>query len=131
MGRPPNHAASRERSIDSASVPDSRRAIWRSSGKRFTAATTRMIPVIATTTRISTRVKPLIPVADVRRIAFSAARAVGTEAEHVDLAMLAGRQVLVVGAPRILGQVVEVGLPVAGHRIRRGFLHERAEALDR
>src|SRR6187397_1547671 len=131
MGRPPNHAASRAPSMASATLPDSRRAISLSDGSRLTAASAITIPVIATTTRISRRVNPLFPVADVSRIAFSAARLVGAEAEDVDLALHAGIEVLVVAAPRVLGQALEIAalLPVVGRGVGGGPLHQRHEPL--
>src|SRR5258706_14656211 len=103
MGRPPNQAASRVPSIASARVPDSRRAISASLGNRFGAASAMMMPVMATTASTSMSVKAsarplragprvigdpqLLPVADIGRIAFAAARVAGAEAEHIDLAL--------------------------------------------
>ncbi len=133
--------------MDNASVPDSRRASWRSSGKRLTAATTRMIPVIATTTRISTSVKPTTPMRRRPRVRalprLSAGRGgphhlsprlpmsaalpspprarSAPEAEYVDLALHARREVLVVGAPRVLRKVIEIRLPVGGTGLVVGF----------
>src|SRR3954471_20967120 len=108
VGRPPSHAVSRAPSIARATMPDSRRATSLSPGKRLTEATAMMMPVIAMTTSTSIRVKPLIPVADIRGIAFSTARVVRTEAEHVDLALHARVQVLVVAAPGIFLQALDV-----------------------
>src|SRR6476659_3335098 len=135
VGLPPSDAASLAPSTASATVPDSRRAISASLGKRFTDATAMMMPVMATTARTSMRVKPTapwcgrprvigdpqsVPVADIRGIAFSTARVVGAEAEDVDLALHAGIEVLVVAVPRVLRQAVEILLPVAGHRVGGG-----------
>src|SRR6185437_2315785 len=52
-------------------------------------------------------------------------------AEHVDLAVHAGIEVLVIAAPRILRQPFEVSalLPVRRDRLRRGLLHQRGEPL--
>src|SRR5258708_37664161 len=131
MGRPPNQAASRVRSIASATMPDSRRATCASPGRKFTAASATTIPVIATTTRTSMRVNPLVPVSDVGRTAFASARAVGPEAEDVDLAANPRAQVLVVASPRSLRQPLELAalFPGGGHGSGRGFLHRRAQAL--
>src|SRR5687767_5095797 len=131
VGRPPNHAASRACSMARATRATSRRATSRSLGKRLTEASATMMPVMATTTRISMRVKPLVPVPDVRRIAFSAARAVGAEAEDVDLALHARREVLVVATPGIARQPVEVAalFPVRRLRLGRRTRGERAQSL--
>src|SRR5437870_3147917 len=135
VGRPPNHAASRACSIARATIPDSRRATCASLGKRFTAAVASTMPTIATTTStsisVNARSRALIPVADVRRTAFTSPRAVGPEAEDVDLAAHAGAQVLVIGPPRILGQALEIAalLPV-GWRGRGGrLLHQCPQPL--
>src|SRR5258706_497268 len=114
-------------------MPDSRRATCASPGRKFTAASARTIPVIATTTRTSIRVKPLIPITDVGRTAFASARTVGPEAEDVDLAADPRAQVLVVASPRILRQPLEVAalFPVAGHWIGRGPLHQGTQSLVR
>src|SRR5260221_1040089 len=131
VGRPPSHAASRAGSTARATMPDSRRATSASLGKRLTEATARMMPVIATTTSTSISVKPLFPVSDVGRIALASARAIRAQAEHVDLALHAGAQVLVVAAPRVLRHALEVAalLPVARHRIGGGLLRQRSEPL--
>src|SRR5262249_45135483 len=133
VGRPPNQAASRACSTASATMPLSRRATSASLGTRVTAATATTIPMIATTTRTSISVNALFPAADVRRTAFASARAIGPEAEHVDLAVHAGAEILVVASPRILRQALEIAalLPLVGHRRRGRPLHQRAQPLVR
>src|SRR5687768_6695319 len=114
-----------------ASLPASRRATSRSPGKRLTEARATMMPVMATTTSTSMRVKPLVPVPDVGRIAVAAARLVGAQAEDIDLALHARGEILVVAAPRIARQALEVAalLPVARRRRRGGAGDQRPQSL--
>src|ERR1700733_6263895 len=97
-------------------------------------------PMMTTTTRISISVKPAartrarrgqlpleklvadVPVADVGIDAFTAGRAVGSEAEQVVLlAVRAGDHVLVVVTPRVLAHAREVPAraPVLDRRVGR------------
>src|SRR5438128_8307266 len=118
----------------SATLFASRRAICVWSGNRFTAASATRMPAIATTTSTSMRVNACwesVPVTDVGIVAFAAARPVGAQTEDVDVPVHAGAEVLVVAAPRILGQSLEVTalLPVVGHGLGRGPLHQRRQPL--
>src|SRR5205814_6605230 len=97
----------------------------------------------ATTTSSSMSVKPdrllaftcnepvqsSLPGADVGVFAVAADLAVGAQAVDVDLAVHARAAVLVRMAPRIVGQLVEVGLPVRRDLAGGGLGHERLQAL--
>src|SRR5580658_5668466 len=71
-----------------------------------------------------------VPVADVRVDTFAPDLAVGTEREHIYIAVRARRLILVVVAPRIFGQALEItaGTPVFYVRII-GLLNQRLESF--
>src|SRR3990172_11731927 len=121
MARPPNCASCSAASSSSASLWASPAAWRRGSGAVESATKIDSTPRIASTTSISISVKPRRgargserPVADVGIEAFSAGDPVRAVAEHVDLAMQAGIQVLVGLAPRVQRQFLHIasGLPV-------------------
>ena len=123
-GRPEARASAR---ADSSSATR-RAASWSSrvaAGSRSARLTTPLaIAISATTTISSISVKPrarcgsrlhlrcLLPGPDVGVLAFAADHAVGAEAVDIDLALQARVDVLVGPAPGVVGQLVEVGLPV-------------------
>src|SRR3972149_1255616 len=137
MARPPNCASCSAASSSSASLWASP-AAWRGGAGPVESATkVDSTPRIASTTSISISVKPRRgargserPVADVGIEALSAARAV---AEHVDLAMQAGIQVLVGLAPRVQRQFLHIasGLPVLRYRRLARPGKQRLESLFR
>ena len=59
---------------------------------------------------------PLVPTADIRVFTFAARLSIGAERHDVNLALDARIQVLIRTAPRVVGQFVQVGFPVRGHR---------------
>src|SRR5512143_962436 len=103
-----------------------------------------MMPMMMMTTSTSSSVKPeaaaaagrrrdvliVVPVAVVGIGALATRLAIGAEGEEVVVAVRARRDVLVVVAPRILAQVLDVAalLPVLDVGVGR-LLHERLEAL--
>src|SRR6202142_3108839 len=141
-------AAKRSRSCSSArSLPVA---------PRLRIAPARMMPMITTTTRISRRVKPRprrrragqfgaavtamatlaraasvveVPVADVGVDALAPCLAVRAQRKQVVLPVGSRNLVLVIVAPRILVQVLEVapGTPVADVRVVR-LLHQRLQS---
>src|SRR5690606_7834803 len=76
------------------------------------------IPMISNTTIISSRLKPawvlgpvdalVPPGADVRIEALAPGLPIGPQGKHIDLAMHARIQVLIGGAPGIIGQTVHI-----------------------
>src|SRR5437773_11504406 len=71
-----------------------------------------------------------LPRSDVGVDALPAGLAVAAEREHIDLAANPGVEILVLGAPGIRGELVEVGLgPVTRNVSALGFFHQRREAL--
>src|SRR5215472_4413436 len=131
----------------------SRRSLSRSSSRSrpVTLTERRMpavtMPMITTTTRISTRVKPAprgktrnfagtplvadIPVADVGIDAIATGGTVSSEAEEVVLLAVRARvDVLVVVPPRVLADALQVAAraPVLDRRVGR-LRHERLQAL--
>src|SRR5437764_9294599 len=96
----------------------------------------------ATTTISSTSVKPRcraftnierprvsLPGTDLGILAFAADHAVGAEAVDVDLALDAGIGVLIRTTPRVVGQLVDVRLPVRRDRVHGGLGCQRLQAL--
>src|SRR5262249_16989064 len=71
----------------------------------------------------------LLPGADVGVAAFAAGAAVGAEAVDVDLTLHARVGVLVGVAPGVVGQLLEVRLPVRRRRARGGLVHQGVQAL--
>src|SRR5262249_26838390 len=121
-----------------------RRWASRSSGSPAASRSAKATPAeakatMAITTSSSSRVKPaggrrmraaaLLPGADVGILALAARLAVGAEGHHVDLALDAGIEVLVRPAPRVVGQLFEVGLPVRRGRPGRGLGDQRLQPL--
>src|SRR5690606_32623307 len=117
--------AARRCASRSSAVPEASRT-----AKDTPAAATA---TIATTTSSSIRVKPaaclLLPRADVGILALPAGLAVGAEGHHVDLALHAGVEVLVRPAPGVVGQLLQVGLPVRRHGPGAGPRHQGLQAL--
>jgi hypothetical protein len=74
---------------------------------------------------------PVLPRADVGVIAFAAGLVVRAVAEHVDFAVHARIQILILRAPRIGRQAFQIAavLPVVRHRLGRRLLDQRLKTL--
>mmetsp|Transcript_53117 Transcript_53117/g.124193 ORF Transcript_53117/g.124193 Transcript_53117/m.124193 type:complete len:341 (+) Transcript_53117:1115-2137(+) len=79
--------------------------------------------------RDRTRGTSLLPGANIGVTAFTAGAAVGAEAVHVHLALHAGVGVLVGVAPGVVGQLVQIGLPVWRRGAGGGLVHQCVQAL--
>src|SRR4051812_23646409 len=81
------------------------------------------------TSRGARRVLISLPRSDVGILALAAENAICSEAVDVDLTFQAGIGILVRSTPRVVGQLIEVRLPVLRDGTRGRFDDERLQAL--
>src|SRR5688572_12782158 len=134
-------ASSCSRSIMLRSRPVSCSISWSLPSARHDRVTApASSPMIATTTSSSRRVNPALaaraarllelPVTDVGIDTFTAFLAIGAIREHVEVAVLAGRRVVVGLIPRIAWNALQHLSPVRRARLAR-IRHERLQTLRR
>ena len=73
---------------------------------------------------------PSLPAANVGVATLAAGFAIGAKGHDIDLAFEAGVQVLIGPAPRVVGQLVQIGAPIERDRVDAWLLKQMANRDD-
>src|ERR1700761_4295313 len=95
----------------------------------FAATTDAISAVIATTTSVSSSVKPLLPAADILCLAGASRRLVASQRIDVDFAMLTWNLIEIRIAPRVLKRALLLEVRTVPVRRRRRRIDERRQTF--